>query len=258
MIFFVILLLLLLAAAVWGTWQSPVRISRVQIFGSDESLSAYATEAMQGSYLGIIPCDSVFFFPAGNIRADILAAHPDIAAVSISRSGFSGISLKIDNRVPVARWCGLSPTPDVDEYCYVFDAHGFIFAPAATSTKTINNFALYAPLVGDTLEPPVVSEVEPLRATVSHAAQLPSAFDFARQLNTFGSPVAKIVVRDDEVDDYLASGTRITYLLGQEENAFTALVSAKSDLNLADGSLEYVDLRFDGKVYLKKKSATVQ
>ena len=51
----------------------------------------------------------------------------------------------------------------------------------------------------------------------------------------------------------LVLGTRVTYVLGDEQNAFTALTSARDDLNLADGSLEYVDLRFDGKVYLKKK-----
>ena len=78
-------------------------------------------------------------------------------------------------------------------------------------------------------------------------------FNFARQLDTLGSPVTKVVLRDDEVDDYLASGTRITYVLGHENIAFTALVSARGNMNLADGSLEYIDLRFDGKVYLKKK-----
>ena len=62
-----------------------------------------------------------------------------------------------------------------------------------------------------------------------------------------------IVLRGDEVNDYLESGTRVTYVLGNEENAFTALASSKDTLNFSDGSLEYVDLRFDGKVYLKRK-----
>ncbi|MDO8566972.1 MAG: hypothetical protein Q7R58_02365, partial [bacterium] len=62
-----------------------------------------------------------------------------------------------------------------------------------------------------------------------------------------------IVIHDGEVDNNLASGTRITYVLGREQDAFTALVSARENFNLADGSVDYVDLRFDGKVYLKKK-----
>lgn len=245
LIAFCILLLLLLAAAMWGLWQSSVRISNITVYGADASFSEYAKNAMQGSYLGIVPRDSTFFFPASHIRADLLAAHPDIAAVSIFRKGFTGLSLKIDYRVPIARWCGRAPTPGVDEYCYLFDASGLIYATAATTTQTLNTFSLYAPLEGNGLEP--------LHAGIARAERLPSLFDFARQLDTFGSSVSHVVLRDDEVDDILGSGTRITYVLGHERDAFTALVSARDTMNLADGSLEYVDLRFDGKVYLKKK-----
>jgi len=240
-----ILFLLFLGAVVYGLCQSAVRISNIQIFGADESFSAYATNAMQGRYFGIIPRDSIFFFPEAHIRADIIAAHPEIAAVSIFRNGLTSLSIKADKSIPVARWCGLAPTAGVEEYCYLFDAKGFLFAASATTTQTINPFIVYAPLVGETQEP--------LRATIAYSNELPSVFDFARQLSTLGSPVTHIVFRGDEIDDYLASGTRITYVIGDEQNAFTALVSARTNLNLSDGSLEYVDVRFDGKVYMKKK-----
>ncbi len=249
---FLLLLLLLLAAIIYGLRQSAVRISHVEVLGADQSLSSYATNAMGGSYFGVIPRDSILFFPESQIRSDILAEHADIAAVSIFRSGLTSISIKTNDRVPVARWCGLAPTAGVEEYCYVFDAGGYIFAAAASTTKTINSFALYAPLVGETLEPPVVSGVEPLRATIAQSEKLPHVFDFARQLLTLGSPVTRIIFRGDEVDDYLENDTRITYVLGREQDALTALVSAQENMNLSDGSVEYVDLRFDGKVYLKK------
>lgn len=242
---FLILLLLLFTAAVYGLQQSAVRVSNVEILGADQSLAPYATSAMQGNYFGIIPRDSIFFFPEERIRADILADHSDIAAVSISRTSLTGISIKISIRTPVARWCGLAPTPDADEYCYVFDANGYIFEAAASTTQAVNSFMVYAPLVGGT--------EEPLRATIANSEALPHVFDLARQLGTLGSPVARVVIREDEVDDILASGTRITYVLGREQEAYTALVSAQPNLNLSDGSIDYVDLRFGGKVYLKKK-----
>ena len=242
---FCILLIILFGALVWGLRQSAVRISRIDLYGADNSLVAYATDAMQGSYFGVIPHDSIFFFPEARIRADILAAHSDIAAVSIFRESLTRISIKTSERVPIARWCGLAPTEGVEEYCYVFDASGLIFAAVATTTTTINNFRLYAPLEGGTLEP--------LLAILAHSEEIPAALDFARQLDTLGSPVTAVVLREDEVDDYLASGTRVTYVLGHERDAFTALVSARENMNLANGSLEYVDLRFSGKVYLKRK-----
>ena len=260
LIVFIILVLFLLAAALYGLQQSSVRISNILAYGTDQSLVQYAKDAMQGNYLGIIPRDSIFFFPASSIRAAIFADRPDIAAVSIFRNGFTSISIKPNERVPIARWCGLSPETRFDlnasstrsnlvSGCYVFDASGYIFAAAASTTQTINTFILYAPLRDETLEP--------LRATTAHAERIPSVFDFARQLDTQGSPVSRVVIRGDEVDDYLASGTRITYVLGHENTAFTALVSARDNLNLADGSIEYVDLRFDGKVYLKRNGDTV-
>jgi len=240
-----VLLLLLLTATVYGLQQSAVRISHVEVFGADASLSAYATSAMQGNYFGIIPRDSILFFPEEQIRADILASHNDIAAVSISRNKFTGISVKANYRVPIARWCGLSPTEGVDEYCYVFDSSGVIFSAVSTTTETVNTFKLYAPLINDA--------PEPLRATILHTEKFPAVFDFARQLATLGSPVTSVSIHDGEVDNVLASGTRVTYVLGREQDAFTALVSSRDNFNLSDSSVDYVDLRFDGKVYLKKK-----
>lgn len=265
-----LLVFLLLGASLWGLRQSSVRIAHVLVRGptslessggasADASLADYARNAMRGDYFGAIPRDSIFFFPESDIRAGILAAYPDIAAVSIFRNGFTAISIEPDERVPVARWCGstylppaaASSTPNTDS-CYLFDASGLIYA-AATTTKTINNFKLYAPLDSAWGGPLAVSEIEPLRATIARADDLPAALDLARQLGTFNSPVTYIVFHGDEVDDYLASGTRVTYVLGNEQNVFTALVSARENLNLADGSLEYVDLRFGGKIYLKRK-----
>lgn len=251
---FFILLLFLLAAVIYGLNQSIVRISRIEVFGADPSFAEYATDAMQGSYLGVISRDSIFFFPEELIRSNILSSNRNIVAVSIIRNGFTGISIKVDYRVPIARWCGSSPETRFDlnatssksnlvSACYLFDTSGFIYA-TTSPTQPINPFILYEAFVGST---------SPIGTTLPSAEKLPATFDFARQLATFGSSVTSIAIHDDEVDDILVSGTRITYVLGHEQDAFTALVSAHNNFNLTDGSVDYVDLRFDGKVYLKKK-----
>ncbi len=244
----------LLAASVYGLWQSQVRISRVVIYGERQSLAQIATEAMQGSWFGIIPFNSTFFVPESRIRAAIMAAYPDIAAVSIFRDGLTGLSIRVNDRVPIAQWCGIAPsalakdsadTVDAPE-CYFFDANGFVYATVDT-IRPVNQFDVYEALATE------VATSSPIGLTLPYADEFPDAFDFARKLASFGSPTVSIVFRGDEVDDLLKSGTRITYVLGHESDAFTALTSARADLNLADGSLDYVDLRFDGKVYLKKK-----
>lgn len=272
-----VLALLLLVGAWWGVWQRAVRISRVTVFAAppagdsggatSDEIRAAALAAIQGAYVGLIPRDSVFFVPEHDIRSRILGLDDRLASVSLFREGFDGLSIKVDERTPVARWCGstfenisrlnLDKTASSTRSnlvapggCYLFDAGGFVFAAATSSDQTLNPFILYAPLAASTPGP---LEAAPIGATIAGADALPPLFDFARQTGMFGSPVATIAVRGDEVDDFLRSGTRITYVAGQEQDAFAALTSAKGDLNLADGSLEYVDLRFPGKVYFKKK-----
>jgi hypothetical protein len=243
---------------VYALRQPDLRVARIEVFGQPPSqsefeplLSQYARVAMQGYYFGIIPRDSVFFFPREAIREQILAEHKEIAAVSIFWSGLTSISIKVDVRTAIARWCGPVPASVTPADCYLFDANGTIFAEATTTSETVNPVTLYAPLVSGT-------STDPIDATIAGASELPATFDFARQLSTLRSPVQTITIRDGEVTDELTSGTRITYVLGNEQNAFTALVSAKDSFNLVDGSVDYIDLRFDGKVYVKNKGVPAQ
>lgn len=242
---FFILLLFLLAAGMYGLRQPVVRITQVTIIGGDAALATYASNAMQGFYFGLIPRDSFFFVPESQIRRTLLADHPEFAAVSIARTNLTKITITVIERTAIARWCGVTPTSTSTESCYAFDPNGFIFALATSTISVLNPFSLYVPLANGV--------TEPLRTAIPNAERLPATFDFARRIGSFGSPVVNIVIRDSEIDDTLASGTRITYVLGNEQSAITALVSASPGLNLTNGALEYVDLRFDGKVYLKKK-----
>lgn len=251
-----VLFLLLFGVSLYGLWQDPVRISHVAVYGADQSLASIAMAAMRGSYLGVIPRDSVFFVPDESIRAGIVAAHQDIATISIFRNGLDSISIKVSYRVPIARWCGATP-PEVGIAtssvaggsggdCYFFDANGFIYMKPDTRTL-VNAFVIYEPLAQD------VSTTSPIGALLPHADLFPATFDFARKLATLGAPVSAVVFSGDEVNEYLTSGTRITYVLGNEQDAYTALMSARNGMNFSNGSIDYADLRFPGKVYIKKK-----
>jgi len=245
---FVVLIIVLCGASLYAIQQPAVRISRVQVFGADPALATTAQDAIRGSYLGIIPRDSILFYPADDVRSAIIARQPDIAAISIFRSGFDGLTIKVNSRTPIAYWCPsagsgmlLATSTVVNERCFVFDDSGRIYA-TSTAVQLVNSFVLYMPQV-----------TGQIGTILPQAEKLPDAFNFARQIATLGSPVISVSISDTAVDCTLASGTHIIYMLGHEQNAFTALVSAKDKLNLSDGSLDYVDLRFDGKVYLKKK-----
>ncbi len=270
------LVVLFLGMAVWGLWQSAVRISRVSVSNGDASIAAAAQAVMQGTYFHFIPRNSDFFYPASGIRRAILAKNPGIAAISMKEAGGTALRISITDRVPLARWCGSS---DAGTYqpCYVFDPNGFIFATTspriqlasatasstATTSASVAAAALalvpgtpYKPLDAYVVyEPLTASTSSPIGTTLPNADALSAVFSFADQLVPFGSAVRSVSIQGGEVDDTLASGTVVRYLLGQESQALSELTAARADINLTDGSVTYVDLRFRGKVYVKKRGA---
>lgn len=276
-IFLGILFVLIVAGAFYLLWQPYARIAQVTVNDGDASLEALAESQMVGSYLHIIPRDSYFFIPKAAMRSAILAAHPELESVSISRSGLKGLAITVAKRVPLARWCGgavvgdaadtlvLDTVPTIDGSCYLFDATGYLYAtatpPEATTTDPsmtpLSDLLMYSSTTA------AATSTSPISASVANSSSVPAVLEFARSLGSLGATPRAVVIRGDEVDLFLARaagtstdalGTRVTYVLGDEQGAFSLASSAFPQLNLTDGSVEYVDLRFSasGRVYLKK------
>ncbi len=144
-----------------------------------------------------------------------------------------------------------APEPVVDSApeptCFSADAQGIIFAavPAQTVHDT-DSIVIYGPLSGD------ANASTPLGATIAGANMIPNALQLVKIIKSLGVSITTLVLRGDEADLYAQSGTRITYVLGREEQTAEVAEAAFPSLNLNDGSLQYVDLRFAGKAYFKK------
>ncbi len=252
-----IALVFFLGALLYASWQPSVRIVHIEVYGFNDSLARIAEAELAGSYLSLVPRNSIFFYPERAIRKAIYTQYGEVAAVSLFRNGLTGLTIRVTTRVPIARWCpeevseimGTS-TPEAAPRadCYFFDDQGLLYA-TTTDAVPVNSFSVHAPLP--------TGETTPRGQTLPQAEQLPSVFNFAREIAQFGSLVQTVSIEEQEVALKLESGTRVRYVLGQEEQAFSALVSAKQNLNLRDGSLEYIDLRFEGKVYLKRRDASL-
>ena len=251
--------LLMVGAILYVLWLPSMRISVVTAegYGNTDALETLASAELKGAYHGIVPRNSFFFYPERSIRAVILENYPAIAAVSVSRTGFSSLSLKASARVSAFWWCGIPENLSARiGNCYEADAEGFIFektvdvfAEVATSSEKNQTLHVYADL-----ETASTSDRYPLRSRVQGAKALPDVLKFVRAVQALGIPVASIAIRGDEGDLFVEPSTRITYVIGHEREAEKNVAAALKGLNLVDGSLEYVDLRFDGKVYLKRWS----
>lgn len=242
-----VVLVLLSGIGIFILWRPEVRISTLEVPESVESdaLQALAKEALKGTYGYVIPRDSFFFYPEQEIRARILDAFPHLAAVDVERTGFSSLSIETLPRVAAFVWCGEPSALGSTGPCYYADAEGFVFALSeGTDTSLVSVFA--------SLTQDETHTSFPIRATVEGVPSLPDVLRFVHEVNELGVPVASIAIRGDEADLFVLPSTRITYVIGKEEEAQKNAQAAFGSLSLTDGTIEYVDLRFEGKVYLKR------
>lgn len=263
-----VLVVVALAALVYLLWQPFVRIQAVTAEGPHaEEAKTLAELSLEGTYAFVLPKDSIFIYPEGSIRSRVKFAHPDIASVTVTRESFTSIHMKLIPRAAAFNWCGASY--EAKGECYEVDAEGFVFARAASAApaavemlKTEEAATTTAP-VGTPVPAPydrtlsVYASIDkdatdPIRAHVNAAARIPAALALVKTIRELGIPVASLVIREDEADIYTVSGTRITYVLGKEQEAAGLAISTFPTLNFEDGLLEYVDLRFGDKVYLKR------
>jgi len=271
LIILAILAALVLVAVVYLLWQPFVRIASVSAEGPNaEDAKVIAERALEGTYLYALPKDSIFIFPEGAIRREILSTYPAVTAVSISRTGFTSIAVKNVSRTSAFMWCGESASSSTS--CYQADAEGFVFAESglAAAAKVADLMSAETAPEGVAEAAPAVEDIDmsvlrvyapleeteggssPVRAHVVGAARLPDALRFVKAVKSLGVGVVSVEIRDDEADLYTPEGTRITYILGREQQAAELAASSFPTLHIGNGGLEYVDLRFDGKVYVKR------
>lgn len=243
---------LLAGCLFYAAWMPSLRIEEVRVEGShSEGISELARAELTGTHLFIVPRNSLFFIPESDIRKRILKEYPSVVAVSFKSNGLRGLTVVPVMRSSAFLWCGV--THEVhDATCYGTDAEGFVFAPydgvepVASSTLLLK---VYGPLVDDA--------VVPIRAHVGYASALPHSLRLAKTFRALGANITELAFRNDEADFYTSGGTRITYVIGREKEAAQLAASVFPDIQLNDGSVEYVDLRFESKVYLRKQAQAV-
>lgn len=246
----------ILAAAIYVLWLPTFRVNAVEGIGNDpDAIATAAKQALVGEHFFIIPRDSIFFIPESSIRASVMKAHPQVQAVSIQATGLNSLKVSTVGRVSTFTWCGESVDMPADG-CYQADTEGLIFAAKeqayakieGTSTAAIvpqqGELLVYGPIEG--------AENGPVRARVAYSSALPTALQFIKAMRGLNADIVSVTLRNDEIDLHTEGGTRITYVIGKEDLAATLAATTFPNLNLNDGSIQYVDLRFENKVYIKR------
>ncbi len=231
-------------------WLPTFRVQAVQSEGpSSTEIQSFVLNDLSGTRFLILPRNSIFFLPEAQLRAHILASFPNVEAVSIAPRGLNTLAVTTSERGAAFWWCGTSLGAPLAS-CYQSDANGFVFAPVVleAAQASTSMLSMYAPLT-DTNQ----ASSSPLGMTIKKSSSLPGLLQFVKAIRSLNADVVSVDIRDDEADLYTQAGTRITYVVGHEQKAANLAASSFPSLNLNDGSLLYVDLRFDSKVFFKKR-----
>lgn len=244
--------ILVVVAVIYGLWRPEVRIREITVVNTPESAAVLAASMLEGKYIGLLPRDSIFLYPEKVVRAALMHEYPELAALSISRSSFTSLELSSIRRTSSFYWCGegAGDFSTTLASCYEADVEGMVFARAVVVDETATTspqLRIYAPL--DTASS---TNAYPLRGRVIGSEHLANLLRFIQAVETLGVPVLSTAIVGDEAELFVTPSTRIKYVLGKEEEAVALAQAALPSMNLLDGTIEYADFRFGGKVYVKR------
>ncbi len=251
----------------WGAvalWNYPkFQITSVKVLGaeslSEEEVRQQVMRALEGSYAKVLSRANVWWFPARTIQSALQERFPRIRAVSLQREGLQTLRVVVRERVPRALWCGdivpsfyrLSKEPDAaEEYgtCYFLDRTGYLFAKAPSFTGT-----------------PLPRFYGALRRGEVVGQQFIPENDFAALLALYRMfearelPLQGLLVADEKTMElYLQGGIRVIARRGAAPSdileAVHAVLRAEDEKDIARTQIEYIDVRFGSKVYVKKRN----
>ena len=221
-------------------------------------------QLLQGKKLRYIPRSSVIAVSTRSLARSIEAAFPRFETVSVSRRGAHTLQVSATEYKSKYLWCKDAEASDA--HCFFMDTQGVVFAPAPVFSGSI-----YPKLFGGTGDA-VIAEQAEFAADVPFVAFEPFAHRsldvvdaIIGQFHVFGmqpvefhfdAPHALRVVcaRGSSAIDVLFDPTMDTALsLASLDTALHAPAMAGTLRGNSQRALEYVDVRFEGKVVYKFK-----
>lgn len=229
-------------------------ITQVVVAESDyiasSDVEALVWESLAGSYWYIAPRRNSVIYPRETIRERILSTYPRIGDVTIRRNGFSQLQVTFQTHDPHALWC----QSEARECFYVTDT-GYVFDRAPYFSDNV--YFIY--------EDGMVNWDDPVGSRVFEVERFREVEMFVDSLRGLGlNPVRLQGVPDgtptvvlseggevlfDDGNDFMRQTSNLLHVVEDTEGGLYPITETRFDL-------EYIDLRFDGKVYYKMYQGT--
>ncbi len=254
---------LILTLGLWGLVflaSDHFALSHVEVRGTrllePEALAATARAVMTEPILPFITGDRYWFLPEAALTSELINRFSRLAAVSIAKLDWHTVELKVSERETWGLWCPAEVVSTSD--CLYLDGAGiaFAYAPRFSHPPLIvfKSHNLARLIGGQPLPRSIFTSIFKLKPSVESILQTNLGRDLALE--------QVVITEDNDYELHFArrySGAEpfkvlVTAMgLGTLESQLQATLESdafQSDLKRA-APLEYIDLRFDAKVFYR-------
>ncbi|MCA9364021.1 hypothetical protein KC727_02275 [Candidatus Kaiserbacteria bacterium] len=238
----------LLGTGVWyGTRQPIVTLDQIIVEGGEtiphEDVTHIVEQALEGSYVFLIPRRFTYLYPKGTITEHLLAL-PRLHDLTLTVEERTTLHITFEEYVPHALWC---LAEDDAAPCYFVSDEGYAFAAAPPLRGGVFTRYIIAG-TGELMEGYPLSP-EMFTTTEQFIAGL---------IDTVGYRTRSVTETEDGDIIYTLSGGGDILVAGDMsaedglEN-LRAVLSSSKFAHLAPGNFAYIDLRFGSKVFVKEE-----
>ena len=246
----------------WLSKMPSIQIENIEISGNltvskDEIINLIKTET-SAKYFKLFSKNSVFLYPKESIEAKLADDFKRIETVSIKSKGLKTLIVNMVERKPDSLWCfigakdGATRKNNNSGMCYFLDKGGLVFSEAPDFSG--NSFLRHYGLLDD-IE-------QPIGENYMTSEKFREVSRFIGSLEILGIKVATF--RAESESDYeidLKNGIKIIFddkqpfdkTLENIQSILTEVDLKKEYSPNNPPSINYVDLRFGNKVFLKSE-----
>lgn len=223
---------------------------------SDSAVQEEVPVALEDRWLWLIARDNILLLPRAEIRNQIRALSSRIKAVDVNVTGLRSVEIMVEAREPVARACGAEASE-----CHFIGADGLLFSSDEESDTDLLTYHIASPLRGGTQLLPTAT----FRSINAFIAALEDINLDAQQVEIQeGGDLVIPVTSLTTATSTDAVDLRVNMYKDLEQTAANLQTVIANRSFVAEGtggdapaepispfSLEYIDMRFDNKVFYK-------
>lgn len=238
------------------------RIQTISLSGNNVIVPADITpiieQEMEGYSNWPYRKDSIFTFPKKKIKKKLFDTFGRIQKISFNKRGLQEVEVVIEEKDGQYLWCGLIDQMGQENSCYIIDGQGSLF-DVAPQISGDAYFKIYGGAVQgegyDVLGSRIFS-LEDFNAIIQIKDEL-ERHDFTPvALLLYDDGLIEFVKKIEGVNLYEGARIKFTLLADYKvsiDNLLSALNSEplKTEIAEKEELLQYVDVRFDNRVYYK-------